>query len=42
MSDRLAVMHRGSLSRAMAPEEADLDTLGLLMTGQPAPGLGGV
>lgn len=42
VSDRLAVMHRGRLSRAMAPEEADLDTLGLLMTGQPAPGLGGV
>ena len=37
LSDRLAVMHRGKLSRVMMRGEATLEMLGLLMTGQPVP-----
>lgn len=34
LSDRVMVMHRGRLKAEFAPEDVDLETLGLLMTGQ--------
>lgn len=37
LGDRVAVMHRGRLSGAMRRGEADLETIGLLMTGQRPP-----